>query len=149
MNNSEWLTAENFEYAHRAVSAINTLSIHAKLLLAGKHDAPRSAEVREARSFLREFLKRLDEVIRDAQQRRGTVVGTDPRSRELASKFVSAKSRMPRRSVLYSTPIDELQRLVDSERSADLSRLISALRELRVVIEQHAHTDIAGILGDV
>ena len=30
MNNSEWLTAENFEYAHRAVSAINTLSIHAE-----------------------------------------------------------------------------------------------------------------------
>ena len=102
MNNSEWLTAENFEYAHRAVSAINTLSYTSKLLRCRETGyAPRSAEVREARSFLREFLKRLDEVdIRDAQQRRGTVAGTDPRSRELASKFVSAKSRMPRRSVI-------------------------------------------------
>ena len=42
---NDWLTASSFERTHEIVSAINTLSIHAKLVLAGIDDSTNQEEV--------------------------------------------------------------------------------------------------------
>src|SRR5438046_8236525 len=102
MKNNEWLTAESFEQAHEILSAINTLSIHAKLTLAGVNDAPREKEVREARTCLLKFLERFEIVVQGAEQRGdGRALGVDPRFGQLAGKFLTMRSQWPQRSTLY------------------------------------------------
>lgn len=150
MKNNEWLTAESFEQTQEIVSAINTLSIHAKLTLAEIDDSDRGEEVREARARLLTFLVRFEAVVQAAEQRpEGTVLGVDPRLGQLATKFLSAKSQWPQKSALYATPFAELRRLLTSDTPADLKALVNVLHDLRVLVEQHAHADVAGILGDI
>ncbi len=150
MKNNEWLTAESFEQAHELLSAINTLSIHTKLAIAGIDDAARKTEVREARATLMTFLDRFEMVVQSAEQRQdGRALGVDPRFGQLASKFLAAKSQWPQRSPLYSASFAELRRLVISEKTKDLQSLVAVLRDLRAFVEQHAHSDVVGILGDI
>jgi len=96
------------------------------------------------------FLSRLENVVDDAARRPdGTVLGVDPRLGELASKFLTGRSQLPRRSPLYSVSLGELRRLLGAQKAEDLKMLVKLLRALRVLIEQHAHSDVVGILGDV
>src|SRR5260370_29507971 len=150
MKNNEWLTAESFEHAHEVVSAINTLSIDAKLKLACADDRGREEEVAQARDRLVTFLCRLENVVDDAARRPdGNVLGVDPRLGELASKFLTGRSQLPRRSPLYSVSLGEIRRLLGAQKAEDLKMLVKLLRALRVLIEQHAHSDVVRILGDV
>lgn len=148
--NSEWLTAQSFERAHNLISAINALSIRAKLSLAGVDDSSRDEEVRKAREHLLAFLDRFEAVVQGAERNRdGTVLGADPRLGQLAKKFLSVKSQWPRPSALYSSSFTQMRELLTSKRAEDLQSLISFLRELRLLVEQHAHSDIVGVLGDI
>jgi hypothetical protein len=150
MKNNEWLTAESFESAHEVVSAINTLSIYAKLQLADLDHGAREKEAAQARDRIASFVDRLANVVQSAERRPdGSVLGVDPRLGELASKFLSERSQLPRRSPLYSVSFAEMRHLLSATTSEDLKKLIGLLRALRVLIEQHAHSDIVGILGDV
>lgn len=150
MKNNEWLTAESFEQTQEIVSAINTLSIHAKLTLAEIDDSDRGEEVREARTRLLAFLARFEAVVQAAEQRpEGAVLGVDPRLGQLARKFLSAKSQWPQKSALYAISFAELRRLLTSDTSEDLKALVNVLHDLRALVEQHAHADVAGILGDI
>ena len=150
MKNNEWLTAESFEQAHELLSAINSLSIHTKLAIAGIDDAARLEEVREARTTLINFLKRFEQVVSEAEQRRDhRALGVDPRFGQLASKFLAAKSQWSQGSSLYSTSFAELQRLTMSEKKEDRKGLVALLRDLRAFVEQHTHSDVVGILGDI
>jgi hypothetical protein len=150
MKNNEWLTAESFEQAHELLSAINTLSIHTKLLRAGIDDTDRLGEVAEARTVLTNFLDRFEQVVSEAEQRRDhQALGVDPRFGQLVSKFLAGKSRWPQESYFYSTSFAEIRRLMMSEKKEDQQQLIAILRDLRAFVEQHAHSDVVGILGDI
>jgi len=150
MKNNEWLTAESFEQAHELLSAINTLSIHTKLMLAGIDDTERLGEVREARIVLTNFLTRFEQVVSEAEQRGDhRALGVDPRFGQLVSKFLATRSQWPQESPLYFTSFAEMQRLTNSEKKEDQKHLISLLRDLRAFVEQHAHSDVVGILGDI
>jgi hypothetical protein len=150
MKNNEWLTAESFEQAHELLSAINTLSIHTKLVLAGIDDTDRLGEVREARIVLSNFLTRFEQVVSEAEQRGDhRALGVDPRFGQLVSKFLATKSQWPQESPLYFTSFVEMQRLTTSEKKEDQKQLIALLRDLRAFVEHHAHSDVVGILGDI
>lgn len=150
MKNNEWLTAESFEQAHELLSAINTLSIHTKLRLAAIDDTDRLGEVQEARAIFTNFLSRFEQVVSEAEQRRDhRALGVDPRFGQLASKFLAAKSQWSQESSLYSTSFAELRRLTMSEKKEDQKHLVTLLRDLRAFVEQHAHSDVVGILGDI
>jgi len=150
MKNNEWLTAESFEQAHELLSAINTLSIHTKLLLAGIDDTDRLGEVEEARTALINFLTRFAQVVSDAEQRGDhRAFGVDPRFGQLVSKFLAMKSQWPQESPLYSTSFAEMRGLLTSANREDQKHLITLLRDLRAFVEQHAHSDVVGILGDI
>lgn len=150
MKKNEWLTAQSFERAHELVSAINALSIRAKLTLARVDDSSRDEEVRKARMHLCNFLDRFQTVIQEAERdRHGTVVGTDPRLGQLARRFLSVKGEWPRPAGLYDASFPQVRALLLSDAVDDQKDLIDCLRDLRLLVEQHAHADISGILGDI
>jgi hypothetical protein len=146
---SDWLAAASFERTHEVVSAINTLSIHAKLALAGVADPTPSTEIEQARRRLLEFLGRLEAVLKEAEQDEdGTIVGTDPRLGDLALQLLGGPARGDRRPPPSALPLAAVAPLVQSDRPDDLRRVVPYLQELRTRIEEQMHADVAGILGE-
>lgn len=146
---NDWLTASSFERMFSLVSAINTLSISAKLKIAEVASPISIHEVEQARSILNEFLSNLQDVMQNAEKEQyGIVVGTDPRLGELALQYMTEQKRLPPRSKLFTLSISQLKELIYSDQSGTLNELIDCLEALRTLIEQHTQADVAGILGD-
>lgn len=144
--NSDWLAATSYERLHDLISAVNTLSIHAKFILSGR-TAPiaeeDAQEVQASRRRLLEFMGRFDTLLQAAAQRGdGTVVGVDPQLGALAMHYLAHQSATRQRSSLYSLPIADLARLFDSKGEKDLQSLVEYLRDLRKFLEQHLSEDI-------
>ncbi|MYA61055.1 MAG: hypothetical protein F4X94_00540 [Dehalococcoidia bacterium] len=147
---NEWLSAQNFERSYRLVSAINTISIHEKLKEAGVNDESRLDEVAEAKDVLLEFLKRLDVVVRDTEQDPERLVeGVDPRMGDLARGFLNAQRQRPQTSAFAAVSLDDLSRRMEMDDGTDTERLLNCLRDLRNLLEDHANSDVAKILGEV
>lgn len=146
---TQWLAAENFELSHAVISAINTLSIHAKLTLAHADSFP-PEQVERARKYLREFLDRFERVVGDVEfDQDAPVLGIEPRMGSLAKRYVAARHRAQAPSSLYRIPLAELTALLDSEHPEDLERLVDSLRALRALVEENAHEDVVDILGEL
>lgn len=146
----DWLTASSFERMHEIISAINTIIINAKLTISGIDDPAEEAEVEDARKHLFRFLERLQALLNEAEQSPdGTVLGADPRLGNLATRYLSQKRRLPKRSDLYSITLTELSDLLKSDRPEVLSALISYLQELRWLIENNFRADVVGVLGEI
>jgi hypothetical protein len=132
---NDWLAASSFEQAHELASAINTISIHAKLLLSGAQDPTPESEIKRSRAHLLSFLKRLQTIVKDTKKR-GPVVGADPHMEDLARAFLVGGSAD---SGAHEAPrlLDEIPNLVESEKPSDLNRLLKDLERLRslVVVE--------------
>lgn len=147
---NEWLSAHNFERSYRLVSAINTISIHEKLKGSGVNDDSRIDEVRESKDYLLDFLTSFTDIVHDAEQNPERLVeGVDPRTGDLARRFLSVQRQQPQTSALATVSLNELTDLVESEDDADRKRLLDYLRALRNLLEDHAHTDVVSIIGEV
>ncbi len=145
----EWLATESFERAHKIISAINTLSIHAKLTMAGVEDTASPEEISEARGQLGSFLDRFGHVVSEVEENQeAPVLGVDPGLNMLAQQFVASRHRWPR-SILFDMPLDQIRQLIQSENRSDLPRLVECLRGLRSLVEQNTHSDVVGVLGEV
>ena len=145
---SEWLTAESFERNHRLLSAINTLSIQAKLARAGVANIPNIGNIAEAREELRRFLTRMGPLVHDVEvDQNAPLLGADARLSSLVRQYATTRKRGA--SVLHKLPIEHVTVLLDSERPADQERLIQYLTALRQLVEQHTHADVVGLLGDM
>lgn len=129
---NDWLAASSFEQAHEVASAINTLSIHAKLLLDGFDDPTPIRDVQKARRRLSSFLRRLQAVLGETEST-GIVVGADPQLGDVASRFLSRQVREPGR---HEQPrfLTELPALIESDSREDLPRLVAGLQELRSLV---------------
>src|SRR5487761_419081 len=85
----DWRAAASFERTHVILSAVNTLLIHAKLILAGVPDPTPGAEIQKARGTLTSLLNRLGSLVEATGQRKNSaVVGADPQLAELARWFI-------------------------------------------------------------
>lgn len=147
--NSEWMTAESFERNQRLISAINTLSIHTKLAREGITNAPDVGDVAEAREALKAFLERVGPLVRDVEvNREAPILGADQRLSLLVRQFASTRQQRPS-SILHTLPIERVTTLIDSVQPGDQDKLIEYLRALRQLVEQHAHADVVGLLGEV
>lgn len=145
---SEWLTAESFERNHRLLSAINTLSIQAKLARAGVTDAPDIGNVAEAQEELRHFLGRMGPLVHDVEtNREAPLLGADSRLSSLVRQYATTRKRPA--SVLHKLPIERVAALLGSQRPNDQDRLIEYLAALRQLVEQHTHADVVGLLGEI
>lgn len=146
---SEWLTASSFERAFEIVSAINTLSIHAKLKLAGIDDPVDPLEVERARPRLLEFLAALRALVENTEKDQSKIiVGADPTMGELALEYLNEKGRLPPRSMLYTLSLTQLEELVRSERNEDSKDLVECLESLRDLVENYAQADVSRIFDE-
>lgn len=147
---NNWLAAESFERAHSIISALNTLSIHAKMVLANIDDTARSSDTVKARAVLRAFLESFGAIVKEAERtREGMVTGADPRLSQLARTFVAKRRQWPQHSPLYDVTLSEVDALLESDDPDNLRQLIAYLQELRVLLEQNVHADIVGLLGEI
>lgn len=146
MQNS-WLAASSFERMHEILIAINALSIHAKLILAGRPDPAGEVEVHTARNKLLNFLHQIRTLLLDAEADRGPVVGVDPGLAELAIQYLS-RQQSHETSRLANLSFADLDRLVVSEQKDDLVALVDYLHDLRALLEQSTHSAVTGILGE-
>ncbi len=78
------------------------------------------------------------------------VLGTNPRLRQLARSFVTAKRNRRRfRSPLFQKGPGHFQQLLQVERREDYPVLLESLQELRVLLEEHMHLDAERVLGEI
>jgi hypothetical protein len=146
---NDWLTASSFERTFSLLSAINTLSISAKLKSAGATNPLSNEEINRSRKILDDFFNGLQSVIQNAEKDKyGIVIGTDPRLGAFALQYINERKRVPPRSKLFTLSIHQLKEIIYSEERDNLSEQIDCLEALRTLIEQHAQTDVAGIFGD-
>ncbi len=148
---TEWLAVQSFQHSQAVLGAINTLSIHLKLNLAGIPDQERAEEAAKARETLTSFLKELETVV-DELEREETkpVVGADPRLRQLGESYIEAKRDRRRfHSALFRDNLSNVRQLLQSDQAEDQKRLLKNLEELRVLIEEHIHDDAIQLLGEI
>lgn len=147
---TQWLTIQSFQYDQDLLGAINTLSIHTKLELAGIADSKQIKAAELARQKLTDFLQELEETVSLTEQGKNTpMLGKTSRLRQLVKSFVAAKENSQKfHSALFRNALSHTQQLLDSNKSEDKQTLIDCLQELRILIEEHIQTDTEQIFGD-
>jgi hypothetical protein len=143
----EWLNIQSFFKDHELLGAINDLSISIKQEAAGVQDAERERRAKAARSLLKRFLGRLNEV--EAVDGKELLLGVDARFQSLTDAIASARQDGNRyQSVLMKGGAGDALPLLDAESPQLRSQLLDSLCELRRVIEQHQQTDVAAIFEE-
>jgi hypothetical protein len=147
---TEWLSAQSFERNQQLLSAINTLSINAKLRQLGADDSARREAVERAQNDLINFVEAMEPIVHEVKADEDQIaVSADPRLNDLALNLASSRYKGKKASSLgVATPAD-LKQLLLSTDVHDIAKLVSYLRELRKVIEQHTHVDVVNMLGEM
>jgi hypothetical protein len=143
---TEWLAIQSFQYSQNLLSAINTLSIHTKLYLAGIPDEERAEAADRARETLASFLEELEPMVQE-EEKGNVVLGIDPRRHQLVKSFIFARNRNRFHSILFQGKSSRVQELLRSDERKDLRSLLPCLEELRVLLEEHIRADAMQILG--
>ena len=156
---TQWLAIQSFQQSQDLLDALNTLSIHLKLKLAGIPDEERTEAAGRARETLVSFLENFESILSMSEQAKGSaILGIDPRLRDLARSFSTAKSDRQRfHSALFTKTVSEVVRLLKATGTKDEiepltvygEALIESLGELRTLIEEHIHKDTVQILGEI
>jgi hypothetical protein len=147
----QWLAVQSYQHNQDLLAAINKLSIHLRLQLDGEEDGERAGEANEAREMLCSFFRELETLVNDTERGEGVpVLGANPRLRQLARSFVTAKHNRHRfRSPLFRNGAERFQQLVHSDRREDRQALLESLEEFRVLLEEHMHVDAERVLGEI
>ena len=147
---TQWLAAQSFQQSQDLLTALNTLSIHLKLRLAGIPDEERGREARQARQTLGAFFQALHTLLQEAQQgEMKPLVGVDSRRRQFVKNFIEAKrNRRQFHSALFQHTPSRVEQLLSSDAEEDQHALLQCLRELRTLLEEHVSEDTAQILED-
>jgi hypothetical protein len=146
---NEWFAANNVERAHQVLSAINLLSINAKLTLLGSSSPIEVDEIVEAKKTLLEFTEGLSDLLEKAEKREGrTILGTDFRTGQLASCFRDTMTRRSSTDDLHGVELDVLPSLLNAEDESSLNTLIRYLDQLRSLVEQYSYSDMVAVFGE-
>lgn len=148
---SQWLTVRSFQQSQQLLAAINALSIHLKLSLAGVEDLEREEEAQKARGVLQGFLSELETFVGAAEGPGSRpVIGADARTRQLARSFVQARrDRAHYRSLLFRNSPAHVRGLLGSQDAESQQVVLECLDELRRLLEAHIHNDARKILGEI
>ena len=138
---------QSFHENKKFVFAINTLSLHIKLEMAGHSDMNRAEEIPEAQEVLRLFLAELEPQVQHAEEAETEpLLGVDARRRQLVKNFVEARRNRIRSSFLRGTLSDAAQ-LLYSDKTEDKEDILLVLEELRMLLAEHIARDTDVLLG--
>lgn len=147
---NDWLVSQSLERSLDIISAINRVSIHSKLRLAGMEDTTTPEEIRGAREALTSFLGNLSELIEKAEGSEDKIAfGADPRLSTLARKFLSYPAQGTGSVLYHPEDLKELKVLLEEGDAAQHDVLVGRLAHLRSVLEQHAQADAAIVFNEV
>lgn len=140
---------QSFHENKKFLFAINTLSIHIKLEMAGHCNMNRAKEIPEAKEVLRLFLTELEPQVQRAEES-GTepLLGVDARRRQFVKNFVNARRNRIRSSFLRGKLSDAAQ-LFYSDKTANKEDILLVLKELRTLVEEHIASDTEVLLGGI
>ena len=143
------LAVQSFHENQKLLSAVNTLSIHTKLEIAGHSDFNDEKTVAEAKNTLRSFLMELENQVQQAEIEKQPLLGIDQRRQQFVRHFIEAR----RNSRIQSSPLcDKLSGVIDilrSDRKAAKQAILPVLEELRKLIEEHLESDVSQLLGGI
>lgn len=147
---NDWLASQSLERSLDIISAINRISIHSKLQLAGMKDPATPDELTSARNVLTNFLGVLSALIDKAEGTEDKIAfGADPRLSNLARKFLTHPAQNAG-SILYrADDLKELKALLQEGDAVEHEALIKGLAYFRSVLEQHAQADAAIVFNEV
>jgi hypothetical protein len=148
---AQWLTVQSFQHSQELLAAINTLSIHLKLEAEGASDRERAQAADDSRNKLDGFRKELEQLVgKPDRDEVKPVLGTDPRTRQLAESFLEARRDRTRfRSVLFREDISRARQLLYSDADEDREPLLQCLDDLRVLLQEHVQADASQIMGQI
>ncbi len=148
--NPQWLAVQSFQDSQNLLSAINTLSIHTKLEIAGRPDKKRAKAAAKAKEDLIKFLKELEEMVQRAEKvDTKPMLGIDPRRRQLVKSFIAAKRNYQFRSTLFRDKLSRVAERLYSDKKVDKQTILPFLEELRMLLEEHLENDTEQILGEI
>ncbi len=140
---------QSFHENQKILFAINTLSIHTKLEMAGHSDTNRTKEIPEAKEVLRLFLTELEPQVQRAEEAETKpLLGVDARRRQLVKNVVAARRNRIRSSFLRGKLSDAAQ-LLYSDKTEDKEDILLVLEELRMLLEEHLAGDTEVLLGRI
>ncbi len=147
---NDWLVSQSLERSLDIISAINRVSIHSKLLLAGMEDTTTPDEVDAAWKVLTGFIKKLNDLIEKAAESQDRIAfGADPRLSSLARKFLAHPAQGVGTVAYGAEELKELKTLLEEGDAAKHKVLVEELARLRSVLEQHAQADAAIVFNEV
>ena len=147
MMNSQWRTVQSFQENQSLISAINTLSIHIKLEMAGHSDLNRAEKVPKAKEELGKFLAELDTQVQCVEIEKKSLLGVDPRRRKFVKHLIAAKNEYRIRSPFLQEKLSVVQQLLHSDTEADKQETLLLLEELRMLLEEHIGSDVEQLFG--
>lgn len=148
MKPKEW-AVQSFHENQKLLFAINTLSIHTKLEMAGHSDMNKVKEIPEAKEVLRLSLTELESQVQRAEEAETKpLLGVDARRRQLVKNVVAARRNRIRSSFLRGKLSDAAQ-LLYSDNTADNEDILLVLAELRMLLEEHLASDTEVLLGRI
>jgi len=144
----KWFAANNVERTYQVLSAINLLSINAKLTLLKSENPMDTGELSQAKQHLLEFTAELSDLLEKADKREGhAILGTDPRMGQLASRFRQMTQPSPLGDSVRVI-LDDLPGLLEAEDESSLGVLVEYLDLLRSLVEQYSYSDMVAVFGE-
>ena len=142
------LAVQSFHENQNLLSAVNTLSIHTKLEMAGRSDLNGAKVIAEAKETLNTFFKELDVIVERAEKTETKLLlGVDARRRQFVSNFIAAKRNYRIQSASLRGKLSDVAQLLYSDKEADKQDILLVLDELRMLLEEHIASDTEVLLG--
>ena len=149
MINSQWRAVQSFQENQNLISAINTLSIHIKLEMAGHSDLQKAEAIAKAREELCAFLKELNPQVQRAEIENKPLLGVDPRRRQFVNHLIAAKQNFRIHSPFLLDKLSEGVQLLRSDTESDKQTILLFLEELRMLLEEHIGSDVQQLFGGI
>ena len=147
MINSQWRAVQSFQENQNLISAINILSIHIKLKMAGHSDLNKKETIQKAREELCSFLTELNPQVQRAEVENKPLLGVDPRRRQFVKHLITAKQSARIRSPFLLDKLSKGVQLLRSDAKADKQDILLFLEELRMLLEEHIGSDVQQLFG--
>ena len=144
------LAVQSFHENQKLLSAVNAVSIHTKLEMAGRFDLNSTETIAEAKDTLNTFFKELDVIVQRAEKA-GTqpLLGVDARRRQFVRNFIDAKRNYRIQSPSLRGKLSDIAQLIHSDKDTDKQDVLLVLEELRMLIEEHIAGDTEILLGGI